>query len=666
VKRSEQKCGPVPKKVIKDAIHEYVELPADFVETAVDRRIFQRLRWIAQLSMNLHVYPGATHTRFEHSLGVAYVMMRALNALRANTRLHVLQSLEAERRRLEGTPEEEVIGRVVWLVERTVEKLEEMEKEAVLAALYHDIGHIMLSHAAESGIRDILLRSPPYAPKGYPAYDIDHEALTLKIVRSLLEAWRRGRSRSSLQGAEGAGPYNIYYGCEEVDLELAYKILGAAYDSQERARYCRPVRLTPGRGGRGLDAYLEGGLEEAAGSLAVCMAASLLSSNIDVDRADYILRDSRHTGSKAGIYDIDRYYSVLTIVPRLEKLSKDEYEVTFRLGVLEKGVAIVENMLLSRVYLYRDLYLHDISMIYGSMAARLLALLLYASRLLAANPGPRAREALDRFPLLDALSRYSRVIDEFDDFARLESYLDRLTDHEFYALARRLSSPDYKLFVEAFREAAGAEGLPGEMVDEAVLAVGILAKGVTERKHWTGLILTGDPATRAISMIRGEEEILAEIRRYISPLVMLDYSTYVAYKRDRPGRDGKGIYVFYRSHPLEPTEITRSPYSTIVDKIADIAYSKILVSFPPDPLDGKPGTPKPRLWIVRRGKPRPTTCRHPCTGRSRQVSPGPREFVEPVAHMAGLKWERAREMIREAADRAWSLARLIESRVSGG
>jgi len=663
VKDSQQGCGPVPTKVVKDAIHEYVELPEDFFATAVDRRIFQRLRWIAQLSMNFYVYPGATHTRFEHSLGAAYVMVKALEAVKRNSLLHVIPALERERKRRAGTPLGGVLAQAVKLTERIVEELSRHEKEAVLAALYHDIGHIMLSHAAESGLRDMLLRTQPYAAKAEPHSATNHEDITMKIVRWLLEEWRKGRAARGLQGDPGDPSYRFSYACEEIDLETVYTILGLAYGKTDRARYCRPVRLEAGAEGKGLEAYLPRWREEAR-RIALCTIASLLSGNVDVDRADYILRDSVHTGTKTGVYDIGRYYGVITLVPKLDGLSKREYQATFRLGVLDRGVSIVENMLLSRVYLYRDLYLHDVSMIYGSMAARLFALLLYSSKIMVdVAQGPPA-EALGRFRLLDDLAEFPGAVDEALSFPALESYLDRLTDHEFFALARRLAGDDYRLFAQAFLYAADREGLEPRTAREAVLAIGLLAKGITERKHWTGLILTGDPATNAIRLLR-RVEVRDEVRQYITPLVMLDYATYVAYKREGVAGDGKGIYVFHRQDPLNPTEITSSPLSTVVDKIADKAYSKILVSFAPDSLDGKTRDPQPKLWTVRRGKPHAAYCDWPCAEK-KQITPGPRGFVEPVARMAGMSWEEARDMIREAADKAWALARLIESRVREG
>lgn len=59
-------------KQIKDPIHGYIELPEELI-SLTDSEKMQRLRNIKQLSFAYLVYPGANHTRFEHSLGVMHL-----------------------------------------------------------------------------------------------------------------------------------------------------------------------------------------------------------------------------------------------------------------------------------------------------------------------------------------------------------------------------------------------------------------------------------------------------------------------------------------------------------------------------------------------------------------------------------------------------------------
>jgi HD superfamily phosphohydrolases len=65
---------------IRDPIHNFVRVTADEV-AAINSRPFQRLRSIHQLALTYLVYPGATHRRFEHSLGVMELAGRVFDII---------------------------------------------------------------------------------------------------------------------------------------------------------------------------------------------------------------------------------------------------------------------------------------------------------------------------------------------------------------------------------------------------------------------------------------------------------------------------------------------------------------------------------------------------------------------------------------------------------
>ena len=96
-------------KIIKDPVHGYVEVE-DFALALLDSPALQRLRYIKQLGFSYLVYPGANHTRFEHSLGTMFLA-------------------DVASRRF-GLSDDE----------RTL---------VVASALLHDIGHGPFSHASE-------------------------------------------------------------------------------------------------------------------------------------------------------------------------------------------------------------------------------------------------------------------------------------------------------------------------------------------------------------------------------------------------------------------------------------------------------------------------------------------------------------------------------------
>ena len=96
----------------------------------MNSRAFQRLRHIHQLALSYLVYPGATHKRFEHSLGVMELAGRAFDAItEANNINDDIRQLFPQ------------IIDIKYLVY--------WRKVLRIAALCHDMGHLPFSHAAE-------------------------------------------------------------------------------------------------------------------------------------------------------------------------------------------------------------------------------------------------------------------------------------------------------------------------------------------------------------------------------------------------------------------------------------------------------------------------------------------------------------------------------------
>lgn len=111
---------------VRDPIHGFIRF-TEQERQIIDRTEFQRLRNVKQLATTYLVYPGAMHTRFEHSLGVMELATRAFDALcRKNSEL-IKQNFKS--------------------ISLTIS-----EALAVLrmAALLHDIGHLPFSHGAEN------------------------------------------------------------------------------------------------------------------------------------------------------------------------------------------------------------------------------------------------------------------------------------------------------------------------------------------------------------------------------------------------------------------------------------------------------------------------------------------------------------------------------------
>lgn len=134
---------------IRDPIHMFVRVDTD-ERRVIDSRPVQRLRHIHQLAMSYLVYPGATHRRFEHSLGVMELAGRVFDV--------VTHPNAIDPRIRELLPEVTDQNKVAY-----------WRRVIRMAGLLHDIGHLPFSHAAE---RELL-------PEGW-----DHERLTVELIRS--------------------------------------------------------------------------------------------------------------------------------------------------------------------------------------------------------------------------------------------------------------------------------------------------------------------------------------------------------------------------------------------------------------------------------------------------------------------------------------------------
>jgi uncharacterized protein len=136
---------------ICDPVHGFIRFGA-FEQQVIDSAPFQRLRYIHQLGTVYLVYPGATHTRFEHSLGVMELVSRIYATLIA--------------------PHNQVVA-----LDKNSEELHYWLLILRLAALCHDMGHLPFSHTAEKSL----------LPEG------GHEQVTAKLICSahLQKIWRQ-------------------------------------------------------------------------------------------------------------------------------------------------------------------------------------------------------------------------------------------------------------------------------------------------------------------------------------------------------------------------------------------------------------------------------------------------------------------------------------------
>ena len=233
-------------KIINDPVFGFIRIPRGLLYSIVEHPLFQRLNRINQLGLASVVYPGARHTRFQHSLGAFHLMSEAI------------QNLQQK-------------GIFIF----------ESEAEAVEAAiLMHDIGHGPFSHVLENTL----------------IHGISHEEISLMMMEEI---------NHSVNG----------------QLNLAISIFKGNYPKN----------------------FLH----------------QLISSQLDMDRLDYLRRDSFYTGVTEGNIGSARIIKMLNVV--------DD-----SLVVEQKGIYSLENYLTTRRLMYWQVYLHRTCVAYEKVLVNVL------------------------------------------------------------------------------------------------------------------------------------------------------------------------------------------------------------------------------------------------------------------------------------------------------
>ncbi|PYP33067.1 MAG: phosphohydrolase, partial [Gemmatimonadetes bacterium] len=201
---------PSQFEVVRDPLWNNIRLDPEAL-AVVDTPAVQRLRYVRQLGHAFLVYPGATHSRFEHALGAYHLARRAL----------------------------------AQLEETTGARLDAGDALAIrLAALLHDIGHYPFSHALEEAG---LPHHEALAERHLAGGDLATRLAQIGARCETLLALIQGRSRAPLAG--------LVSGSLDVD-KLDYLsrdawMCGVPYGVIDVDRLLTSLTLAPGAGGAG-------------------------------------------------------------------------------------------------------------------------------------------------------------------------------------------------------------------------------------------------------------------------------------------------------------------------------------------------------------------------------------------------------------------------------
>lgn len=282
--------SPLPKE-IRDPIHGGIQLDAHEL-AVVDHPFVQRLRGIRQLGFSHLPFPGATHTRYAHSLGAMHLAGRAFDACFRDQPFTSPQRAAALRHVVR------------------------------LAALCHDLGHGPFSHAAEFAM-------PPLRALGIGAYAADRVAGRIDQRAHHEDATIAVLTRSGLSGCIGRHfPFQAIHvaGLVSADVHISD------------------------------DFFVEDGLDLRG------VLSQLVSSELDVDRLDYLVRDSYYTGARYGQVDVSWLVSHLT-----RHVGADGQVC---LGLDRRAIYAFDDFMIARFHMFVMVYFHQKSVAYEQLLQR--------------------------------------------------------------------------------------------------------------------------------------------------------------------------------------------------------------------------------------------------------------------------------------------------------
>ncbi len=263
---------------VRDPVHGSIHILDEEV-SVIRAPFFQRLRNIKQLGFSEYVFPGATHTRFLHSIGVMNVGDRAFDKLFG----HLEKSADLMR----------------------------IKETFKLGCLLHDIGHAPLSHTTEVAMPNLKELAIPSEFLSGDDLTKDrratHEDYTIKSIAdsSFSESFKQLEESFGVQRKHVA------------DL-IRGKTTDPKYFTYEGVNYFPLLH-------------------------------QLVSSELDCDRMDYLLRDSYFCGVSYGGYDLD------WLLDNLEVCVENDNAY---LGITERAVITFDDFLLSRYHMFVMVYFH--------------------------------------------------------------------------------------------------------------------------------------------------------------------------------------------------------------------------------------------------------------------------------------------------------------------
>jgi HD superfamily phosphohydrolase len=288
----------------------------------LDHPLFQRLRHIKQNDILHFVFPGATHSRFEHCIGTMYVAGRIFK--------NMIRNYLTNRKQL-------------FLSKEQVDAIQYCYGCLRMAALLHDLGHMPFSHLFEESKSGELLLSDSEIIK---TLWTDEIRIFVKDVPTHLrhEHYSILAASELLKGLVEKGNFQF-----EVN-----DIIGMMEDGNPvpSERFCVSAVATLKLFSKEPDEIDK--IPNATLSIAIRdMFKDIISGEIDADKMDYLLRDSYFSGCNYGTYNIDHLTQNICV-----GFDKDPANLWIGIAINKKGLGALEDFVHSRFRMYLQVYGH--------------------------------------------------------------------------------------------------------------------------------------------------------------------------------------------------------------------------------------------------------------------------------------------------------------------
>jgi len=310
-------------KYIRDPIHVYIPF-SKLEELIIDSGIFQRLRRIYQLQVAYSVYPGATHTRFLHSVGVMHLSGKFAIALLRTS--HAYENQKAPKLPTKDTTY--YVPSFESLEIDNVSDLISLLTSVRLGGLLHDVGHMPYSHAFDEAI----------------------------ISES------KEIQRSGIRSHEDTGYYLFRNFLKDAISDFIRKNYAKQGISDDLVTSCLEYIMAPREC-----------IENKKIRTAYYVMRQVVKEFVyPADIIDFCMRDSYFTGAiEYGRIDVDRIFMFSMII---KKQNTRSYTATY-IGLMRKAIGALRAFLYSRIWLFNNVYFHKFSRLMDYTVKALLNLL---------------------------------------------------------------------------------------------------------------------------------------------------------------------------------------------------------------------------------------------------------------------------------------------------